>query len=85
VLAGPHAALRTERPEAIMAGTPTLVRIQREGVVEGVVWLIESESSDQRRRWLSGAYGSGKASQRIASRRLQDNRRLARPLHEHIR
>jgi UDP-N-acetylglucosamine 2-epimerase (non-hydrolysing) len=61
----------TERPEAVEAGTARVVGIEREGIIEGTMRLLENESEYRRMARAINPYGDGKASQRIVQRILK--------------
>jgi UDP-N-acetylglucosamine 2-epimerase (non-hydrolysing) len=65
----------TERPEAVEAGTARVVGVEREGIIEGVVRLLEDKSEYQRMAQAVNPYGDGKASQRIVARILEESNR----------
>ncbi len=57
---------KTERPEAVEAGTATLVGTDVEMIVSSVRRLIEDEREYDRRSRIHNPYGDGHASERIA-------------------
>jgi UDP-N-acetylglucosamine 2-epimerase (non-hydrolysing) len=57
---------KTERPEAVEAGTSTLVGVDTEKIVGMAEWLIQDEAEYQRRARIHNPYGDGRASERIA-------------------
>ena len=57
---------KTERPEAVEAGTATLVGTDVRKIVDGTRALVENASEYERRRQIQNPYGDGKASSRIA-------------------
>jgi len=57
---------KTERPEAVQAGTATLVGADRKAIVGEAVRLLENASEYERRARLYNPYGDGRASVRIA-------------------
>ena len=59
---------KTERPEAVEAGTVKLVGTDREVIVREVVRLIEDRAEYDRMARLHNPYGDGQASGRIAQR-----------------
>ena len=59
---------KTERPEAIEAGTAKIVGYDREDIVREGALLLESEAEYRRMSFIHNPYGDGKASQRIAER-----------------
>lgn len=59
---------KTERPEAVTAGTARLVGSDPERIVEEVRVLLEDEAEYGRRSRIHNPYGDGEASQRIAAR-----------------
>lgn len=58
---------RTERPEAVAAGTVRLVGASRERIEANVAELVSDESSYKAMSTAHNPYGDGKASQRIIS------------------
>jgi UDP-N-acetylglucosamine 2-epimerase (non-hydrolysing) len=58
---------KTERPEAVEAGTSTLVGVDEDKIVDMADWLIRDHSEYQRRAHIHNPYGDGRASERIAS------------------
>ena len=56
---------KTERPEAVEAGTSTLVGVDVEKIVGTTEWLIRDEAEYQRRARIHNPYGDGHASERI--------------------
>ena len=59
---------KTERPEAVQAGTVKLVGTDRELIVREAVRLIEDKTEYERMARLHNPYGDGQASGRIAER-----------------
>ena len=57
---------KTERPEAVEAGTATLVGTDRRKIVDTAALLIQDEAEYRRRERIHNPYGDGKASVRIA-------------------
>jgi UDP-N-acetylglucosamine 2-epimerase (non-hydrolysing) len=57
---------KTERPEAVEAGTATLVGTDVEKISGTVRRLIEDEKEYERRSRIHNPYGDGHASERIA-------------------
>jgi UDP-N-acetylglucosamine 2-epimerase (non-hydrolysing) len=57
---------KTERPEAVDAGTATLVGTDVRKIVEAVTELVEDASEYERRGRIHNPYGDGMASGRIA-------------------
>jgi UDP-N-acetylglucosamine 2-epimerase (non-hydrolysing) len=57
---------KTERPEAVNAGTATLVGTDVEAIVSTARRLIQDEKEYDRRRRIHNPYGDGHASERIA-------------------
>ena len=62
---------KTERPEAVAAGTVKLVGTEREAIVREAVRLLEDREEYNRMARLHNPYGDGQASQRIAGRLLR--------------
>jgi UDP-N-acetylglucosamine 2-epimerase (non-hydrolysing) len=58
---------KTERPEAVQAGTATLVGSHVERIVEAVTLLLEDGAEYERRSRIHNPYGDGRASQRIGA------------------
>jgi UDP-N-acetylglucosamine 2-epimerase (non-hydrolysing) len=58
---------RTERPEAVEAGTVELVGADHDRIVDGVSRLITDEAHYQRMAHAYNPYGDGKACERIVS------------------
>ncbi|MCD6362963.1 MAG: UDP-N-acetylglucosamine 2-epimerase (non-hydrolyzing) [Synergistetes bacterium] len=58
---------KTERPEAVEAGTVKLVGRNRERIVEEAKLLLENEKAYDKMRKAVNPYGDGKASERIAT------------------
>jgi UDP-N-acetylglucosamine 2-epimerase (non-hydrolysing) len=58
---------KTERPEAVEAGTSTLVGNSVEKIVESVNALLDDEREYARRSCIHNPYGDGHASERIAA------------------
>jgi len=56
---------KTERPEAVLAGTARLVGIDPDRIVTEVVALLEDEEEYARRSRIHNPYGDGRASGRI--------------------
>jgi UDP-N-acetylglucosamine 2-epimerase (non-hydrolysing) len=59
---------KTERPEAVDAGTVSLVGSDTRRIVEAATQLLEDSAEYQRRSRIHNPYGDGKASERIADR-----------------
>jgi UDP-N-acetylglucosamine 2-epimerase (non-hydrolysing) len=57
---------KTERPEAVEAGTATLVGTDVRKIVETATLLVQDEGEYQRRQRIHNPYGDGRASGRIA-------------------
>lgn len=57
---------RTERPEAVAAGTACLVGTGEAAIVREAVRLLEDEAEYARRSRVSNPYGDGRAGERIA-------------------
>lgn len=57
---------KTERPEAVEAGTATLVGTDADRIVEEASRLLEDEAEYRRRSRIGNPYGDGHASERIA-------------------
>jgi UDP-N-acetylglucosamine 2-epimerase (non-hydrolysing) len=62
---------KTERPEAVEAGTVKLVGSDRDAIVGEAVRLLEDETEYQRMARSHNPYGDGRASGRIAERIAQ--------------
>jgi UDP-N-acetylglucosamine 2-epimerase (non-hydrolysing) len=58
---------KTERPEAVDAGTSTLVGVDVEKIVGATVRLLTDNEEYRRRARIHNPYGDGHASERIAS------------------
>ena len=58
---------RTERPEAIEAGTAKLVGTDRKAIVNEAVRLLEDQAAYQAMARIHNPYGDGRASSRIVS------------------
>jgi UDP-N-acetylglucosamine 2-epimerase (non-hydrolysing) len=58
---------RTERPEAVAAGTVKLVGTDPDRIVEAAVRLLEDESEYRRMSRIHNPYGDGHASERIVA------------------
>ncbi len=58
---------KTERPEALEAGTVKLVGRDRERIVEETRLLLENENAYDKMKKAVNPYGDGKASERIAT------------------
>lgn len=58
---------KTERPEAVEAGTATLVGADTRKIVEAATLLIEDTAEYQRRQRIHNPYGDGRASGRVAA------------------
>jgi len=63
---------KTERPEAVKAGTTKLVGTNRERIKEATLKLLEDEQEYYRMARTVNPYGDGKASQRIVACLLKD-------------
>jgi UDP-N-acetylglucosamine 2-epimerase (non-hydrolysing) len=57
---------KTERPEAVQAGTATLVGTDVEKIVSHTEWLLKDTAEYERRACVHNPYGDGHASERIA-------------------
>ena len=57
---------KTERPEAVEAGTATLVGTDVRKIVDATTALLQNASEYERRRRIHNPYGDGMASNRIA-------------------
>ncbi|MBC7927211.1 MAG: UDP-N-acetylglucosamine 2-epimerase (non-hydrolyzing) [Bryobacteraceae bacterium] len=57
---------KTERPEALEAGTAQLAGADADRIVESVIHLLDDPADYQRRSAVHYAYGDGRASERIA-------------------
>lgn len=57
---------KTERPEAVEAGTAQLAGADAERIVESVTRLLEDPADYERRSAIHSVYGDGRASARIA-------------------
>jgi UDP-N-acetylglucosamine 2-epimerase (non-hydrolysing) len=57
---------KTERPEAVEAGTATLVGTDVRKIVDATTTLVQNVSEYERRRRIHNPYGNGQASGRIA-------------------
>jgi UDP-N-acetylglucosamine 2-epimerase (non-hydrolysing) len=58
---------RTERPEAVEAGTVKLVGSDPRKIVKEAAWLLEDAAEYQRRSRMHNPYGDGHASERITN------------------
>ena len=58
---------KTERPEAVQAGTATLVGSDARRIVEAARLLLEDSGEYERRSRIHNPYGDGRASQRIGA------------------
>jgi UDP-N-acetylglucosamine 2-epimerase (non-hydrolysing) len=58
---------KTERPEAVDAGTSTLVGVDVKKIVGAVIRLLTDDKEYRRRARIHNPYGDGHASERIAS------------------
>ena len=56
---------KTERPEAVIAGTARLVGVSEERIVEETALLLDNEAEYQRRTHIHNPYGDGRAAERI--------------------
>jgi UDP-N-acetylglucosamine 2-epimerase (non-hydrolysing) len=56
---------KTERPEAVEAGTATLVGTDTEKIVDTTEWLLNDQQEYDRRARVHNPYGDGRASERI--------------------
>ncbi len=56
---------RTERPEAVEAGTVRLVGSDPSKIIGEAAWLLSDEAERQRRCRIHNPYGDGRASERI--------------------
>jgi len=56
---------KTERPEAVIAGTARLVGVAEDRIVAETVLLLEDESEYERRSHIHNPYGDGRAAERI--------------------
>ena len=59
---------KTERPEAVDAGTVKLVGTRPDAIVSEAVRLLDDQAEYERMARLHNPYGDGKASARIAER-----------------
>ena len=59
---------KTERPEAVEAGTVKIAGVDREQIVRETVRLLDDPAEYERMARIHNPYGDGRASQRIASR-----------------
>jgi UDP-N-acetylglucosamine 2-epimerase (non-hydrolysing) len=59
---------KTERPEAVQAGTVSLVGSDVRKIVETAAWLLDHPEEYQRRSRIHNPYGDGHASERISAR-----------------
>jgi UDP-N-acetylglucosamine 2-epimerase (non-hydrolysing) len=59
---------KTERPEAVRAGTVKLVGTNRDAIISGATRLLDDRAEYERMARLHNPYGDGKASGRIAGR-----------------
>ena len=57
---------KTERPEAVEAGTATLVGTDVDKIVDAATTLVQNAAEYQRRQRIHNPYGDGMASSRIA-------------------
>ena len=57
---------KTERPEAVQAGTVTLVGSDVRRIVDTASWLLDDAAEYYRRSHIHNPYGDGRASERIA-------------------
>ena len=57
---------KTERPEAVLAGTSTLVGVDTEKIVAATKQLLDDPKEYDRRARIHNPYGDGRASERIA-------------------
>jgi len=57
---------KTERPEAVQAGTATLVGTDIDKIVTTASWLLEDSAEYARRQRIHNPYGNGRASEQIA-------------------
>jgi UDP-N-acetylglucosamine 2-epimerase (non-hydrolysing) len=57
---------KTERPEAVKAGTVTLVGSDIRSIVDNASWLLDDAAEYNRRSHIHNPYGDGHACQRIA-------------------
>jgi UDP-N-acetylglucosamine 2-epimerase (non-hydrolysing) len=62
---------KTERPEAVEAGTVKLVGTDHTAIVREAVRLLEDQSEYERMARLHNPYGDGKASERIVHRVME--------------
>lgn len=62
---------KTERPEAVEAGTVTLAGSDTGAIVDAVTELLTNPIEYQRRQRIHNPYGDGRASERIAARLAQ--------------
>jgi UDP-N-acetylglucosamine 2-epimerase (non-hydrolysing) len=62
---------KTERPEAVEAGTAALVGTDTGMIVSTVEWLLRDEAEYNRRSRVHNPYGDGHASERIAEFTMQ--------------
>jgi UDP-N-acetylglucosamine 2-epimerase (non-hydrolysing) len=66
---------KTERPEAVEAGTATLVGTDVRKIVDTTTFLVQNAAEYERRRRIHNPYGDGMASRRIA-RFILDSEKL---------
>jgi UDP-N-acetylglucosamine 2-epimerase (non-hydrolysing) len=59
---------KTERPEAVIAGTVKLVGTEQQSIVREAAFLLDDASEYKRMARLHNPYGDGHASERIAQR-----------------
>ncbi len=58
---------KTERPEAVTAGTVRLVGTDEEAIVREASLLLDDEAAYQAMAWRHNPYGDGQASRRIVA------------------
>ena len=58
---------KTERPEAVEAGTAILVGTDVEKIISTANWLLNDAEEYSRRQRIHNPYGDGRASERIAA------------------
>jgi UDP-N-acetylglucosamine 2-epimerase (non-hydrolysing) len=62
---------KTERPEAVQAGTSRLVGTNRQRIVSETARLLEDSAEYEKRSRIHNPYGDGQASEQIANRILR--------------
>jgi len=56
---------KTERPEAVVAGTARLVGVSEERIVAETALLLDDDAEYERRSHIHNPYGDGRAAERI--------------------